>query len=234
MKRIAFFLLYSIAAALLSAAGIDPLTADKLVAEITRVSPPVTKGEYVIFTADSAYRYAGIAFDFENFRTIHTFQRLVSRDENGKEFDSLLFFIAEIPKDVSSINYRMVIDGLWTTDPQNPITAYDNRTGMMLSSLPVTRISEPKTDRTESGTVRFIYQGERGQTIRLAGSFNNWDSFMYELKETSPGFYELDLPQPRGTYYYTFLNGTTALTDTTNPDRGYTKDGRVASILTVN
>ncbi len=93
MKRIAFFLLYSIAAALLSAAGIDPLTADKLVAEITRVSPPVTKGEYVIFTADSAYRYAGIAFDFENFRTIHTFQRLVSRDENGKEFDYVLFFI---------------------------------------------------------------------------------------------------------------------------------------------
>ncbi len=128
----------------------------------------------------------------------------------------------------------MVIDGLWTTDPQNPITAYDNRTGMMLSSLPVTRISEPKTDRTESGTVRFIYQGERGQTIRLAGSFNNWDSFMYELKETSPGFYELDLTLPRGTYYYTFNNGTTALTDTTNPDRGYTKDGRVASILTVN
>ncbi|MDR1747759.1 MAG: glycogen-binding domain-containing protein, partial [Spirochaetaceae bacterium] len=68
---------------------------------------------------------------------------------------------------------------------------------------------------------------------RLAGSFNNWDSFMYEMTETSAGIYQIDIPLPPGTYFYAFFSGTAQIADIKNPDRRYTADGRIASVITV-
>ena len=81
--------------------------------------------------------------------------------------------------------------------------------------------------------VKFVYHGKTGEKIRLAGSFTNWDSFIYYLKEITPGHYELDLPLPSGTYYYTFYNGLDVILDEKNPNKVYTPEGRVACVLSV-
>ena len=86
--------------------------------------------------------------------------------------------------------------------------------------------------KSDSG-VKFIYNGASGEKVRLAGTFTNWDSWIYELKETKPGFYELTLPLPRGKYYYNYYLGMTAIVDKTNPNRVYTQDGRAASVIEV-
>ena len=90
------------------------------------------------------------------------------------------------------------------------------------------------TESPKNDYAHFIYKGESGQKVNLAGTFTNWDPWIYELKETSPGLYELELPLPAGKYYYNYYIGLTPVLDNTNPKKIYTKDGRSASVLTVN
>ena len=224
------------------ASGIESVKYSSLVAQISRASAPViVDGRYVIFTASGNARHTAISFEYENYTKSYSFQRLVRKDENnkprvdanGKTDMGVLFYIAEIPSALHEIRYRMVIDGLWTTDPLNAQTEYDYNDGMMVSTLPVDYYEVFQTANVNQGQVRFTYEGTPGSMIELAGSFNNWDPFMYEMTETSPGKYELLLPLPAGTWYYAYYEGTTQLKDNTNSERVYTKDGRVASAVTV-
>jgi len=52
---------------------------------------------------------------------------------------------------------------------------------------------------------------------------------MYELRETSRGFYELSLPFPPGTYQYAFFHRGAQVPDPANTNRLYTRDGRIVS-----
>ena len=242
MKRL-FLIITAASLALVPLCGaeIESVTYARLVSSIDQPSEPVVAGKYVIFTAHGDARYAGISFRHEDYATIHSLKRIVRRDEygmpqkdsSGRPLDTVLFYVAEIPPGTEEIQYRMVIDGLWTCDPLNERTAYDPDNRMHVSILTVNSYETFKTDYIKNGFVRFTCTAETGRSVRLAGSFNNWDPFMYEMVETSPGNYELTLPLPRGTWYYAYFDGTTQLPDPANPDRVYTRDGRVASVVTV-
>lgn len=219
----------------------DTYEYDLLVATLDNYQAPFLSGNSVVFTAKPDARFVGIAFDFENFREIHSFQLKKIYDIEGEVTHSFFFYILDLPRDISDIEYRLVIDGLWTTDPLNPRTVYKPASGVTLSRLQLNRNLLPETEikkntatsANESGTVRFVYRGQPGQHIRLGGTFTNWDSWIYELTETMPGIYQLDLPLPPGTYYYAFYNGSASMVDVSNPERGYTADGKVASVITV-
>ena len=209
---------------------------DVLIANIKTVQAPILVGDYILFTASGTARHTGIAFDFENYRHIHSFRRLVRRDpdEDEKAKDTgILFYIMKIPQDIRLIKYRLVIDGLWTADPANPESEFSESVNLEVSKFfinkPIDIHSSPRTD----SPVRFVYQGESGQKIRVGGTFTNWDSFIYELQEVRPGFYELEVCLPKGEHYYTYYRGMSAFTDDTNPERVYTSDGRIASVLRV-
>jgi hypothetical protein len=222
-------------------AGIENTTYSNLVAGISRVRAPVVTGRYVVFTASGKARYTGIAFEYENYRKTYSFQKMVRKgpdgkpeiDENGRQVESVLFYITEIPPGLHELRYRMVIDGLWTTDPMNAKSVYDYDNGMQVSTLPVEYYEIFQTANVSKGQVRFTYEGTPGSDIRLAGTFNNWDPFMYEMTEISPGKYELELPLPAGTWYYAYFDGMDQLPDTTNHNRVYTADGRIASVVSV-
>ena len=213
--------------------GLKQFAKEKVINQIHSVRSPYINDNYMVFTADKAARFVGIAFDYENFRIIHPFSRLPIYEADDEPVDSVLFYIHEFPKELDSISYRLVIDGLWTTDPTNPLKIFDPKTNAQLSVLKITNKAPDTTEKKPSGTVSFVYYGAQGQQIRLAGSFNNWDSYMYYMKEVSPGKYQLDLPLPRGVHYYNFYNGINVLIDRNNPDRGYTRDGKVVSKITV-
>lgn len=222
-------------------AGIEAVTYNTLIAGISRIREPVVSGKYIVFTTYGKARHAGIAFEYEHYTKTYSFKRIVrknelgerQKDEFGKPVESILFYIAEVPPGMTEIRYRMVIDGLWTTDPLNTITVYDYANGMNISVVPVEYYEIFQTQNVNRGQVRFTYSGMPGKTIRLAGSFNNWDPFMYEMEEISPGKYELLLPLPAGTWHYAYFEGSTQVPDNTNSQRVYTKDGRVASVVTV-
>lgn len=205
-----------------------------IISNISSIQTPYIVDDYVIFTANKEYRHVGIAFDHENFATIHSFQRLITYDIDNEPKDSLLFYILQIPEHSKQINYRLVIDGLWTLDPLNKDVFYNPQTNISLSSVEVTTIFPLRTVNTDEKKVSFFYEGKPGETIRLGGTFTNWDSFIYELAETKKGVYTLDLYLPPGKYFYTFYNGFQSLVDEKNPKRAYTKEGNVVSVLEVN
>ncbi len=205
----------------------------EIVKTIKSVREPYLNGNYVIFTAESNVRHIGIAFDFEGYKTIHSYKEKVFHDEEYNACGSLYFFITELPKNVLSFNYRLIIEGLWTTDPMNPETIYNRETNLTLSHFDATREIAPVTEKTANGKIRFIYRGKTGQQIRLGGSFTNWDSWIYQMEEIKPGLYQFELPLTPGKYEYAFYTGITSFPDRTNPQRCYTNDGKTASLLIV-
>lgn len=212
----------------------DSYGIDMVLSQIDSPKSPQIVGDYVVFTADSNARHTGIVFDFENFRTIHSFERLITYDYDGEEVDSVLFYILQLPKNINQISYRLIIDGLWTVDPNNTIKIYDDDIKTELSKVILNRKEEKITKVVETNTVKFVYMGETGQKIRVGGNFTNWDSYIYQLAEITPGLYEIEIPLAPGTYYYNFYKGVNSFIDEKNPEKAYTPDGRVASVISIN
>ena len=229
---IVFCLLCALIAAQAEQAAIDTYTYGELVETIARADAPLITGKYIIFTAAGAARYVGIAFEHENFQSIHSFQRLY-RSEDTDTKKSILFYIMQIPEEMRELRYRLVINGLWSTDPLNPEEVFDYSAGMSLSVLKIPYQKEYKTQVENNGRTRFVYQGDTGKKIYLAGTFNNWDPFMYLLEEVMPGRYELFLPLPKGVWYYAYFREGKQIPDTTNRQHVYMTDGRTASVIAV-
>lgn len=207
---------------------------DMLLHEIKGPTEPIITDEYIIFTADPNNRFVGIAFDFENYQVIHSFQVLSKTDDEGNTKRSHLFYCFKREHKLTSLKYRLVIDGLWVADPLNPNKEYDENVNLYFSKLTDLGQVYINTEIQKDNTVRFIYKGETGQKINLAGNFCNWDPWIYELQETSPGLYELQLPLPKGKYLYSYYIGLTPVLDNTNSNKMYTKDGRIANVIEVN
>ncbi|MCF0242778.1 MAG: isoamylase [Treponema sp.] len=205
-----------------------------MIHEIDKPQAPVISDDYIVFTADSGYKFVGIAFDFEGFQKIHPFEILKSYDEDGELTKEIMFYCYERKHKTQSIKYRLVMDGLWTTDPHNPVKEYDEKINLYFSKVENLGDIEVITGQKNETLTHFIYKGESGLDLRLAGTFTNWDPWIYNLIETSPGFYELELPLPRGQYFYSYYVGLQPVLDNTNPEKAYTADGRTANVLTVN
>ncbi|GHV54250.1 hypothetical protein AGMMS49579_14470 [Spirochaetia bacterium] len=226
--------------------GAADIESSQFIDHMKSLSGPVAPEIYedsVIFTAPSSNHRVGIAFAHEGFAKVHWLQQfLVSQDPldapipQGKTvpdpyMDSgLRFLVYQIPKNFLELEYRMVIDGLWTTDPANPASRKDSRSGLTLSvlSLPV-KPPAPSPYSGPKGSLSFSFKGPPGETVTVAGSFNNWDPFMYELVENPAGTYSLTIPLPPGIYQYVFFHRGERYLDPYNFRRAYAKDGTTAS-----
>lgn len=212
----------------------DTYEYDQLVSSLKGVEQPRVEGNYIIFTVPATARQVGIAFDFENFSQVHQFQLYKTYSYEGEVTGKWFFYVAERPKKTARISYRLIIDGLWTTDPQNPNVSYNADEGYTLSYLDIDVVDPIVTEKNEAGLTHFVCFAPSGQKIRLGGTFTNWDSWIYEMTEVAPGRYEIALPLHPGTYYYAYYSGITSFTDSTNPLKGYSSDGRIVSRITVN
>ncbi|MDR0586367.1 MAG: glycogen-binding domain-containing protein [Treponema sp.] len=208
---------------------------------------PEIVADSVVFTAPSSYRRVGIAFGHEGFGKIYWFRKLMIPNEDASPWvkdrpppdmfrdSGVLFHVFPIPEnlDMGELEYRLIIDGLWVRDPLNPSYRTDT-SGISRSVVAIPRIKRPDSPvRGPVGTLTFTFYAESGETVSVAGSFNNWDPFMYELSETSSGRYTLSLPLPPGVYQYTFFYRGERFLDPANPRRVYSRDGKAASEATV-
>lgn len=217
------------------ASMIDGIESDiylHMVSDIIRVAPPKLVDKYIIFTAKADARHVGIAFAHENYAKTHSFRRLVPDKEAGSVLlEPLLFYIMELPEDTECLKYRLVVDGLWTSDPVNHNEEFDMEMRMTVSTLTVPPRHDIKTRIIDGRIIKFVYVGEPHKRISVAGSFNNWDPFMYFMHEKTDGVYEISLPLPKGTHIYSYFLGTKMCVDSTNPTRYYSVDGKVASMI---
>jgi len=208
---------------------------------------PVIHDDFVIFTADSSVRRIGVAFAHENYANIYWYQTLmISQDrlnpiilpgekEPSPHRDSgLQFFVYNVPIHIRDLEYRLVINGLWTVDPANQLVKRDPVSGLSLSVIRMpARYAKPNPLNGLPGGLIFTYRAPPGETVSIAGSFNSWDPFMYELREGPAGVYSLTIPLPPGTYQYVFIHRGQRFTDPDNPRRIYARDGSAASEIVV-
>ena len=196
----------------------------------------------VLFTASSSHRRVGISFAHEGYARVHWFRPLmIPRDSadfivegrfNRRQdpfIDSgIMFHMEPIPHNLRNMDYRLIIDGLWTTDPLNPLSV-TGPSGIVESRVNMPQRPSSFQDPVQPGTFRFTFRAAPGERITVGGSFNNWDPFMYELMEISPGLYTLTLPLPPGSFQYLFFHRGEQITDPANPRRLYTREGNVVS-----
>jgi hypothetical protein len=206
--------------------------------------PPAFIEDMVVFTASSSLRRVGIAFADEGFYKVHWFrQMLISQDpldllldkKADKYKDSgILFYVHKPPDEAAVMEYRMIINGLWTTDPANPNMRRDSNSGLTWSTLALPpREPELSPLKGPPGSLSFFFKGPPGETVSVGGSFNGWDPFMYELKEGPPGNYTLSIPLPPGRYEYVFFHRGQRYLDPNNASRIYSKDGLAASEVVI-
>ena len=205
--------------------------------------------------AVSRARYVAVAFAHEQFARLHPYRIVrstVQDPENPNEtMDTRVFALAySPPEDLERLEYRIVVDGLWQTDPMNPNTVLDAngvpRSVFELPDRPQTALGVPRV--FEDGRVEFIFEpgaGDTVETIRdvmidlgtneglrvsVAGSFNNWDPFMHRLRETEPGVYRLTLRVPPGRHHYYLVVDGRRILDPENDTRTRHRGGfRVCS-----
>lgn len=175
-------------------------------------------------------RYVAAAFAHESFGELHLYRK----NQNG------IFVLAYPLKGQATgphdeLHYRIVVDGLWLNDPLNPDTIQDSR-GVSLSrkvlpTRPRTLLDTPIANR--DGTFSFLYSGDSGMDVRLAGDFNRWSPFSHPLREVSPGEYEIRLRLYEGVHRYRFIVDGSERFDRRNPRTGYDQYGRRISVVTV-
>ena len=212
---------------------------------ITRPGKPEIYEDAVIFTVSSSYQRVGISFAHEGYARVHWFKKLlIPRDsaelaaagKNRKNMEAtidsgILFHLETIQAEMKNMDYRLIIDGLWTADPLNPLTV-TNSSGIAESRVPLPAAPARPVNRLAAGRInpgafRFNYRSLPGEKITVGGSFNNWDPFMYELREISPGFYTAVIPIPQGSFQYVFFHRGERIPDPNNPRKLYTRDGRI-------
>ena len=208
---------------------------------------PIIFEDSVIFTAPSNVRRIGVAFAHENFSPVYWFRQLLIPQDRlnapippGQKvpdpyIDSgLQFYVYQVPDSITELEYRLVINGLWTFDPENPRTRRDPVSGLTLSVISVPfRTSSPNPLNGLPRGLDFTFTGPSGEIVTVAGNFNGWDPFMYELKEGPAGMYSINIPLPPGTYQYVFFHRGQRYVDPNNPRRTYSRDGSAASEIVV-
>ena len=217
--------------------SIDGIESDaylNLVGDIIRTSAPKVVDNYIIFTANSNFRHVAVAFEHEKYAIPHSFRRLVpDKEAGGVLLEPVLFYIMERPEKMTKLRYRLVFDGLWTKDPLNENEEFDFENRMTVSVITFPPRRDIRTRIVDGNKVNFVYVGTPHIRVSVAGSFNNWDPFMYFMEETSDGIYELTIPLTKGTHTYSYFLGTEMKVDVTNHERAYGTDGKVVSILTL-
>jgi hypothetical protein len=233
MKRVLVLCAFLAAVAISISAGgnvVESLPLHLKLAGLKAAKGPELFEDYLVLSAVGPFRFVGAVFEHEGFIRIHAFER-----------NSQGVFVLAYPiplKRSSPLAYRLVIDGVWTADPSNPRRRSDRPTGLELSVVDVPNLSDLRLGRREilaedGRTAHFLYRAEPGETVSVCGSFDNWDPFIHEMAETSPGTYELELPLPPGTNYYAFVHRGETKPDPLNVAKASRPEGQVVSVVVV-
>ena len=197
------------------------------ITEAAGASPPEIIDNHLVLTykGNRHYRFVGAAFKHEDFKIIHPFYV----NTNG-----VYILTYPLEKGINELDYRLVVDGLWMTDPKNPKRIRDT------GGISFSRFSVPeKTENPESPSVSgmkttFLYQGSPGQRVYVYGDFNNWDPYMYRMKELPENnYYLITIRISPGRYKYKFIVDGTTLADPLNDEKTVDIFGQTASVFSV-
>lgn len=207
---------------------IESLDLHLKLAKMKEAGPPLVLENYLVLSAKGPYRYVAAAFASEGFAKVHPFDK----NEQG-------VFLLALPvplKRSEPIAYRLIVDGAWMADPRNPQAVYMSGAEVSIATVPYLTDEKPGLYHIlglDGTTAHFLFKGEPGLYVTVAGTFNNWDPFLYEMAETRPGVYELGLRLPPGQHYYAFYYDGSPHPDPLNEEKATSQDGVIVSALLV-
>ena len=207
--------------------SINSLSLHIKITEMKDSETPFIYEDTIVFTykpSKERVRHIGIAFENEDFSKIYN----LYKNENG-----IYFFLYKYPKE-NVINYCFIEDGVWIKDRVNPLEKPSNNF-LSLSSfvIPNKNVKEHITPIIDGNSATFNFKGAQDYPVYLTGDFNNWNPFLYQLKEDKPGLYSITIKLPPGKYgYYFIYNGKRTL-DSENFTRGISKLGEEVSLFTI-
>ena len=247
MKRIGLFVIFILIASFSWSDDWETYEVISRLLLIQTPGAPVIQDDCVIFTADSSLRRVGVAFAHENFANVYWFRQLIvpqdwqnpvilpgERSPSPYKDSGIQFYIYQVPAHLRELEYRLVVNGLWTIDPSNSQSRRDPVSGLTMSilALPPRPANYHPLNGLPEG-LSFSFKGPPGEIVTVGGTFNGWDPFMYELKEGPAGHYSLTIPLPPGTYQYVFFHRGQRYVDPYNPSRVYARDGSPASLIII-
>jgi len=219
---------------LMALMGLVPLTAASFDTEIhhriintTESTRPYILNKHIMlsYEASPGTRVVSLALENEQYRSFHTYE---------KNRHGIFILTLPIPEQINEIRYRLVVDGLWTIDP-NAALERDNR-GVQISSVAIpahSAIPAAGVNRLPDGTTSFVFFGETESRVSLIGDFNRWDPYLTPMKESPvyPGVYSVNLVLPENARFYRFVINGRDIPDPENHRSSHNGWGETASVL---
>lgn len=201
------------------------------VSELKEAKSPVFIDNRILFTfsgGEKFIRRVAIAFETDNYRQVYP----LLRNENN-----VFFITKEIPKKTTYLNYRLIVDGVWTEDPMNT-NGFLSPEGIKVSRIDIPVKYSDQAVSPLIGTdrnVRFVYKDISDKQVYLSGNFNNWDPFMLRMEEESenPGTYSISLRMAEGNHYYKFVTDGVSIQDPNNSKKAYDSRGNAVSLISI-
>lgn len=177
------------------------------------------------YSAPMGTQVVSLALEHEKYQRFHSYEK----NKHG-----IFILTMPVPEGYNEIRYRLIVDGLWTVDPNAGIQR-DGR-GVQVSSLiiPVhSTVPTPGIKRLPDGSIRFVYFGEYGSRVSLVGDFNRWDPYLTPMEESPvhPGVYTVTMNLPPDSRFYRFVVDGHEIPDPENPLSSRNGWGEIASII---
>ncbi|OGH60155.1 MAG: hypothetical protein A3G34_09150 [Candidatus Lindowbacteria bacterium RIFCSPLOWO2_12_FULL_62_27] len=123
--------------------------------------------------------------------------------------------------------YKIVVDGDWRLDPENPLKkevgGNSNSLARVTGPTPAELANKdgltPGVHMLPNGQVMFAYQDMWAEQVYLAGSFNNWVPDAWPMMKRPDGLWVSTLKLRPGTYTYKYYVDGVGKLDPENPDR---------------
>jgi len=199
---------------------LDSHLMDVRIKGIEQAGPPQYLGRQVLlsYQSEKPVRLVGARFAHEKYSKFHIYFR--------NEHDVFLLLL-DVPEQVATLEYRIVVDGLWINDPFNPLHRSDTfgrrYSFFSLEERPRPAPISPEIDRL--GNVTFFFQTLPGRVVFVAGDFNNWNPFWHRLQETEEGRYKATLRMPPGMHHYYYVVNGDRVLDPINQKRSRDYEG---------
>jgi hypothetical protein len=154
---------------------------------------------YLPESPERPVRLVGASFEHERYGVFRPYVR----NANG-----VFLLLLDVPEGLTSLTYRIMVDGLWTYDPANP-QRFEDESGVIFSTFSLEGLPPPSLVSPEirpGGAVTFRYRSRPGRFVSLIGEFNRWDPYWEPMLEDprQPGLYRVTLRLPPGPHYYVF------------------------------
>lgn len=209
-----------------------------VLANINTTPEPFVYGEYFIFVykklpTEKNDRIA-IAFEHELYAKRYPFITIKSNPTIS------VFVLSRLHED-QHINYRIIINNMWTIDPYNTSVQIDSR-GIQISSVFIPKLNPlflPPIVKLDNETIRFyLYMREGYLSIRdtrrnlvdtydpnfvnssifLVGSISKWDPYLIQMQmvDDVENLFFVDVPAATGVQYYYYNVGASGFLDPNN------------------